>query len=149
MTGVRLIRVSTRRTGVRETVRVLVYDELAEMRAAAARFTGNDPGEWAGVMGVCQTYKVEGVVDGDWVTKRQPLIVRLWRGALGSRVVTHEMSHAATELYGRTVDPEAPVGEHLHNANEVLAHLHSDITYKLVDLLYAYGYYDREMVMSA
>jgi hypothetical protein len=137
-----LIRVSSRATGTREVVRVYIYDELEDLQLAAARFHGEtEAGQWGDTLGVCQTYTVQGMVDGEWVTKRQPIVVRLWRGRLDTRIVTHEMSHAACEVYGRTLDSEALASDHLDNANEPLAHLHSDLTAQLVDRLYALGYY--------
>lgn len=136
-----LIRVSTRRTGSRETVRVWVYDTLEELRAAAQRFAPDD--DFTDTLGVCQTYRTERLTDGEWHKVREPLIVRLWRERLGTRIVTHEMSHAACELYGRTLPDDALAAEHLDNANEILAHLHSDLTVALVDRLYALGFYDQ------
>lgn len=136
---VRLIRVSTRRTGERVVVRVYVYDDLDVMRDAATRFSAN--GEtFDGCMGVCQTFWLSD--DDGVVVFKSPIIVRLWRGALGTAVVTHELSHAACEVYARSIDLSSPAGEHLHNANEVLAHLHSDLNRSLIARLYALGYYD-------
>lgn len=134
-----LIRVSTRQTGTREIVRVWVYDTVEELREAAQRF--NPGADFTNTLGVCQTYRVERITDGEWHTVREPIIVRLWRERLGSSIVTHEMSHAACELYGRTLPEDALARDHLDNANEILAHLHSDLTYRLVDRLYALGYY--------
>lgn len=74
---------------------------------------------------------------------RGPIVVRLVRGHLGTRVVTHEMNHAAAEVYARSIDLTSPAGEHFHVANETLAHIASDLTGSLVDRLYALGYYDR------
>lgn len=137
--GVRLIRVSTRRTGERVTVRVYVYEQLEELRAAATRFSPAED-NFDDCMGVCQTATWSD--DAGVVVDRTAILVRLWRGALGTSIVTHEMSHAACEVYARSLpDLDAPVGEHLHNANEVLAHLHSDLNRALIARLYAYGYY--------
>lgn len=134
----RLIRVSTRRTGERVTVRVYVYDELAAMRDAAARYSAD--GElFDNCFGVCQTFCITN--DAEEVVYRSPIIVRLWRGSLGTTVVTHELSHAACEVYARSIDLNEPAGAHLHNANEVLDHLHSDLNRSLVARLYALGYY--------
>lgn len=122
-------------------MRVYVYDELQAMRDAAARYSAN--GEtFDGCMGVCQTFWVTD--DAGVVVYKSPIIVRLWRGELGTTVVTHELSHAACEVYARSIDLASPAGEHMHNANEVLAHLHSDLNASLIRRLYALGYYGTE-----
>jgi len=138
--GRRLIRLSTRATGERVWVRVWVYDDLAELRDDAARFSPRE--DFSDALGVCQTYFVMGE-DGPEHDPTAPLVIRLWRGALSTRVVAHEVSHAAAELYGRTLDRSTPAVGHLHAANETLAYLHGDLTSRLVDRLYALGYYDR------
>lgn len=139
-----LIRVSSRATGTRETVRVYVYDTLEEMRAAADRFDGGVAGEgfFDDALGVTQTYERQRLVDGVWSTVRHPLIVRLQRDRIGTTIVSHEMNHAAVELYGRTLAPDTLAVDVLHNANEELAHLQSDLTAGLVRRLYALGFYE-------
>ena len=122
------IVVSSRALGFRLKVPFYIYDDVEELRGAARRFSGGD--DLDGCIGVCQAYvNDEGVVG---------VLVRLWREQLGTRVVSHEVHHATTALYGsatRDVDPQ------LHHANEPFAHLFSDILGKLVDRLYALGYY--------
>lgn len=138
----RLIRVSTRRTGERRTVRVWIYDTLEELRDAAQRFNPNtEPGWFDDALGVCQTYDVadaEGVVRLD---PTAPMIVRLFRGELGVGVVSHELNHAATHIYGATLTPDVRAVDVLHNANETLAHLQSDLTRRLISRLWDLGYY--------
>ena len=122
------IVVSSRALGFRLKVPFYIYDDVEELRGAARRFSGGD--DLDDCIGVCQAYvNDEGVVG---------VLVRLWREQLGTRVVSHEVHHATTALYGsatRDVDPQ------LHHANEPFAHLFSDILGKLVDRLYALGYY--------
>lgn len=135
----RLIRVSTRATGKRETVRVWIYDTVEELRESGNRFSPDT--DFEDTVGLCQTYERIRLVDGEWETIRHPLVVRFIRDRLGSEITTHEMNHAAVELYGRTLPPDTLAAEVLHNANEVLAHLQSDLTARLVNRLYALGYY--------
>lgn len=136
--GVRLIRISTRRTGERVVVRVYVYDELQALRDAAARFTA-DGDTFAAALGICQMYSITDV-DSDEVVYESPVIVRLWRGALNAAIVTHELCHAACEIYGRSVaGPWESARSHMRISNEVLAHLHSDLNEALNRRLWALG----------
>lgn len=127
-----LIRLSSRALGRPARVRVYVYDRLDDMREAAERFNGNDNSD---ALGVTQAYYS---ADG---THCLP-IVRLARGHLGTQIVSHEMHHAATALYGVSVGEHARARTHLNHFNEPFAHLYSDLLRRLVDRLYALGYYD-------
>lgn len=139
--GARLIRVSTRRTGERKTVRVWIYDTVGELRAAANRFHPSPDG-FEDAEGVCQTYVTELINgSGQILDRHEPIIVRLHRDALGVGVVTHELNHAATHIYGSTLDPDTLAVDVLHVANETLAHLQSDLTRSLIRQLWAHGYY--------
>lgn len=128
----REIKVSSRALGPRLMVRVKVYDTLPEMWAATARYNGNDV---TGSAGVTQARV-------DDAGRVQGVIVRLARPRLGTRVVSHEMHHAATALYGSMVGARVSRDTHLNHFNEPFAYLYSDLTAALVDCLYAHGYYD-------
>lgn len=138
----RLIRISSRATGDRRFVRVYVYDTVEEMRAAAQRFSPNADG-FANAGGVTQSYQIHTInADGTSRLKQTLLIIRLVRDRLGTAPVCHEVNHAATAIYGSTLDPDVLAVDVLDNANETLAYLQSDLTRNLVDRLYALGYYD-------
>ncbi|MCI2958230.1 hypothetical protein MN032_11025 [Agromyces atrinae] len=130
--GVRLIRISSRATGERRTVRVYVYTDLAEMRAAASGFRGQDHSD---SLGVTHAY----VDDDGRVTVP---IIRLWVGALSAIIVSHEIAHAALAIFGSTLPKRIATAKHLHNANETHAHLHSDLESSLIRMLYAHGYFE-------
>lgn len=130
---VRTITVSSRALGPRLRVTVKVYDELADMQRAASQYNGSDQ---PGALGVTQaTTDREGRAHG--------IIVRMVRGHLGTQILTHEMHHAATALYGAAVAGRISSRAHLNHYNEPFAHLYSDLTGRLVDRLYALGYYDQ------
>lgn len=128
----RLITISSRALGERVHVSVYVYDTLAEMRRAGERYNGN---ELSDALAVTQARTDD---DG----RAGSVLVRLARGYLGTQVVVHEIHHAATALYGASVDDKIERGEHLNHYNEPFAHLQSDLTARLVDRLYQLGYYD-------
>jgi hypothetical protein len=130
--GSQLIRVSSRALGERVFVRVLVYDTLEEMRAAAWRYNGNDVSEAAAV--------TQALVDQDG--RAGMVTVRLARDRLGCTVVAHEMHHAATALYGAHVGDRVSRLAHLNHFNEPFAYLFSDLYGALVRRLYALGYYE-------
>lgn len=123
------IVISSRALGFRLKVPFYIYDDMEELLTAARRFSGGEIED--DCIGVCQAY----VDDDGYVVG---VLVRLWRKRLSTQVVSHEVHHATTALYGsatRDVDPQ------LHHTNEPFAHLFSDILGKLVDRLYALGYY--------
>lgn len=127
------IRISSRALGPRVHVRVYVYDDLDHLRRDMTAFSGNPEDDDSRTLGVTQA----------WLDSETGLVakvlVRLHRGHLGTRVVTHELHHASTALYGARVGDEDPQLDH---ANEPFAHLHSDLCHRLVDRLYALGYYE-------
>ena len=128
MSGTRLIRISSRALGEQARVRVLVYPTLEEMRAAGTRFSGND---FSDTTGMCQAY-----CDADQVITLP--VVRLAQGQLGVNIVSHEVHHAATALYGASLHRSGELAD-LSNANEPFAHLYSDLLTRLVDALYRHS----------
>lgn len=128
----RTITVSARIAGDREAVRVIVYDTRDEMIAAAQRYNGDtfEPD----IIGVTQARV-------DERRRTVGVIIRLWRERLGTRVVSHEMHHAVTALYGAHVPDRLSRRAHLNHYNEPFAYLYSDLLARLVDRLHALGYY--------
>ena len=114
-------------------VNVMVYPTREAMLAAARRYNGNEFEPDTG--GVTQQ-----TVDQDGRT--YTVLIRLHEGNLGTEVVSHEMHHAATALYGSTLDDDVPARHVLDHANEEFAYLYSDLLSRLVRRLYALGYYD-------
>lgn len=130
------IRVSSRALGPRLTVYVYVYETVNEMRRAATAYNGAPHTDSLGV-----TQVTTDSLGKD--ARVNSVTVRLARNHLGTRVVVHEMNHAAVAWYGSTVGARISSRAHLNQANEPLAHMASDLTGRLVDRLYALGYYDR------
>lgn len=129
--GHRVVRVSSRALGQRRWVRVVIYDTLAELQAAGQAYNGED---LSGAAGLTQSW-------GDAEGRSLGIIVRLARGRLGTQVVSHEIHHAATAIYGSTVGDRISRQAHLNHYNEPFAHLYSDLLSRLVDRLYELGYY--------
>lgn len=128
------IRVSSAALGERVSVTTYVYDTLTEMRAAASAYNGNDVAE---ALAVTQART-------DQHGRTGSVLIRLVRGHLGTQIVSHEMHHAATALYGSVVADRISRRAHLNHYNEPFAHLYSDLLARLVDRLYALGYYEAE-----
>lgn len=126
----RLIRISSRALGEPVHVRVYVYDHLDHLRRDAEAFSPNV--DMSNAAGCCQAW-----VDPDTGRPIKPL-VRLHCAHLGTEVITHEMHHATTALYGTHIGTEDPLLTHY---NEPFAYLHGEMCRKLVDRLYALGYY--------
>jgi len=130
----RRIRVQSSALGTPQTVTVWVYDTVEQMRAAGKRYNGNDNPDAYGLTQACYSG------ERDWVE----VIVRLARGHLGTEVISHEMHHAATAIYGTTVPKHISAWSHFTHHNEPYAHLYSQLLRRLVDRLYALGYYAQE-----
>jgi len=125
------IRVSSRALGPRLFVTVLVYEDVDSMRRAATAYNGADHHQTLGVTQVIS----------DRSGRARSVLIRLVRGHLGTQIVTHEMHHASTALYGAEVGDRISRATHLNHYNEPFAHLHSDLTHHLVDCLYRRGFY--------
>lgn len=128
----RLIRLSSRALDEPCRVRVYVYDDLDHMRRDAIAFNGDESNSDA--MAVTQSWT-------DEHGRTSLITMRLWRGCIGTEVVTHEMNHASTALYGATLPDKVDRVEVFNHYNEPFAFLHGELTRKLVDRLYVLGYY--------
>ncbi len=132
MTGtLKRITVSSRALGDQVKVTCYVYDTVDEMRRAATAYNGNDMDDALGV--------TQARTDQDGRTAG--ILIRLVRGHLSTQIVVHEMHHAATALYGASLPDSVKRLDHFTHCNEAFAHLQSDLTCRLVDRLYALGYY--------
>lgn len=125
------ITVESEALGVPRAALVTVYDTLRGLRCAATKF--NHAGDNSETMGVTQLWAYD-----DDPTNVVP-VIRLCRGHLGSRIVSHEVHHAATAIYGAFTQADDPGLTHY---NEPFAYLYSDLFAGLVDRLYEIGAYD-------
>jgi hypothetical protein len=132
----RRIRVTSSALGFPATVTVWVYPDLDALSRATSRFNGN---WYAGTDTRAVTQLLTWTRD-DGTVDPHP-IVRLIEGHLGTEVLVHEMHHATLAIYGATLKPNARAGAHLTHYNEPLAYLHGELVRRLVDRLYAHGYY--------
>ena len=119
--------------GDEAVVEVNVYRSRKAMQRAAKVFNGFKPDPDA--VGLCQSYDIDG--------NTYP-IVRLTHDHLGSSVVSHELHHASTAIYGAHVGKKVKAGKLLHHANEPFAYLYSDLFSMTVDLLHTHGYYQED-----
>ena len=132
--------------GEKSTVLVKVYPTLRGMRVASTKFhPDNKKGSSSGAVGVCQLINISNSFE-------VVPVIRLTRGYLGSSVVSHEVHHAATGIYGSWLnaqDPNIPlqVALFLTHYNEKFAYLYSDLFGALVSALYATGCYSTEKVL--
>lgn len=128
----RRIRVSSRALGEREYLKVWVYESLDDMRADAAAFNGNPHSQG---LGVTQCW-------ADQSGRATSVLIRLWRGALSAEILSHEVHHAATAIYGAHQADRISRVDHLNHFNEPFAYLFSDLLGRLHGRLDALGYYE-------
>ena len=132
MSKPRRIQVSSRALGYPAQVRVYVYDTLEQLRAASERFNGVEVPRAAGITQAYPDANSGAVI----------AIVRLARDWLGTTIVSHEIHHAATAIYGASLPDDTTAAEVLTHHNEPFAHLYSDLFGRLVKALYRHGYYE-------
>lgn len=145
-----VFRVSTRSSGRRRFVRVSVYDTVEELRAAAHRYTQSvgtyEEGEFSHAYGVTHSFSRFHVMPDGSIGWSGPSAshIRLWRGALGSSVVTHEAAHAAMGIYGQDcLEKDGPVHDSMDN-EEIFCYLLGDLSRAIVDRLYHYELYEND-----
>lgn len=116
-------------------VTVWIYPTREAMLTAAKRYNGSQlEGDTGGVTQATR-YNETG--------RLHSVLIRLHEGNLGTEVVCHEMHHAATAIYGSTVQGDRiSRASHLNHWNEPFAYLYSNLLSRLVRRLYALGYYD-------
>lgn len=137
------IRVQSSALGYPTTVNVVIYPTLEEMRAAAGRHSPTE--DFTRALGVTHCTTVTHLDDqGDTTRVQARPIVRLAKSHLGMEVLAHEMHHATTALYGAHLPPGTRVEAVLHGGNEPFAYLHGQLLRRLVDRLYALGFYTQE-----
>jgi hypothetical protein len=141
------ITVSTRVTGCKRTVRVLVYDSLDELRTDADRHRrtveGRDePGYFGEALAVAHSFETFRYADdGSEVRGTAAGMIRYWRGRLGTSVVVHEVVHIASGIYRQDWQPGYGAAHEDMENEEVLCHLVGDLTRRIVDRLHARGFY--------
>lgn len=138
---------STRQSGRRRFVCVTVYDEIEALRTAASRYskwTGvYREGEFDAAYGVTHSFRNVPDEEGRIKAHRRPTAahIRLCRGYLSAAIVTHEVCHAATAIYEQDcLDEQGSVHDSV-NAEETLCYLVGDLSARIVNRLYFYGYY--------
>lgn len=140
-------RVSTRHSGSRRFVRVSIYSNAGSMRAAALKHSQREGyirvDEYAAAHGITHTYDVRTIgVDGSEARSPTAAHIRMYDGALGTSVVTHEVVHAAVSIYNQDCLDDGPVHEGM-DREEILAYLVGDLAARIVNKIYEFGYYGK------
>lgn len=122
--------ITTELTGRVRKIDVMLYDTLGQMRAATHRWnkvTGED-GRMDHSLAVCQSFsRIRVYKNGSEKELPNVLIVRFVRGHLSPEIVAHEVTHAASHLYGIDYLPMLGVSEvakdHFQADNEDFAYI--------------------------
>lgn len=135
-------QISTRRTGKKRQINVIVYDDVKRMREHATLWTKRVQG------------KADDFSDCEGVTHREEWIdvktdesmpycgtIRLHKGRLGVGIVAHEVTHAALWIYELDIERNG-VNTVDIGKEEIFCYIVSDLNTKLVNKLYDYGFYD-------
>lgn len=138
---------STRHSGLRRIVRVTVYPDADSMRRAARRY--NEPWmdsapQFTKALGICHAVDIR-QIGADGSEKRSPVAahIRLCEQAIGTGVVTHEVTHAAMAIYNQDcLERDGTVHEDLPQ-EETLCYLVGDLTARIVNKMYEFGYYGK------
>lgn len=141
-------RVSTRHSGSRRFVRVFIYSDAGSMRAAALKHSQREgyihDDEYAAAHGVTHTIDVLHI-GADGSEKRSPTAahIRMYDGALGTGVVSHEVVHAAMSIYNQDCLKDGSAHEDM-SREEILAYLVGDLAARIVNKIYEFGYYGKD-----
>lgn len=131
-------------------MRVTVYDTVEELRRAADRYTRAvgtyTDGEFDRAYGVTHSF-LSIFYDADGELERlgpSAAHIRLFRGGLGTGVVTHEITHAALGIYRQDcLERRGSVHDDMEQ-EETVCYLVGDLAARIVNRLYAYGCYGEE-----
>lgn len=141
-------RVSTRHSGSRRYVRVSVYSDAPSMRLAALRHSKREgwirDDEYDRAHGVTHIHDVRFYGPRGEET-RSPLAahIRVYDGALGTGVVTHEIAHAAMAIFNQDCLEDGAVHEGMER-EEILCYLIGDLASRIVNKIYEFGFYGKE-----
>lgn len=143
----RSFRVSTRHSGTRRFVRVSLYSDVTSMRAAALRHSKREgwirEDEYGKAHAVTHTHDVRQIgTDGSETRSPTAAHIRMYDGALGTGVLTHEVTHAALSIYGQDCLEDGSVHEDM-SREEILCYLVGDLAARIVNKIYEFGYYGK------
>lgn len=139
---------STRHSGSRRFVRVSVYPDVGSMRAAALKHSQREgyirEDEYSGAHGVTHSIDVLHIgADGSQIRSPMAAHIRMYDGALGTGVLTHEVTHASLAIYNQDcLEEQGPVHDEMPQ-EEILCYLVGDLTARIVNKLYSFGYYGK------
>lgn len=139
-------QISTRWTGRKRTIQVYVHNTAIDLQKAGARYNKKIGalGSIGDAVGLCQSFRRETLVNGEWIQKPDAGIIRLTKNALTTGVISHEAAHMASNIYEHDwLESHGAPWEDIEN-EEILAYLVGDITSKIVRKLYRLGYYDKQ-----
>lgn len=140
----REFQISTKHTGPKRVIKVMVYESRARLQRAARKRDGfyRDVSErsWydktAALTNCLSLAEIK--PDGTVVAAKPYITIRLAQDALGERpteIIAHEATHAAVYLYQHDVQKTIPNLE----KEEILCYLVGDITRKVVNKLYEHS----------
>lgn len=140
-------RVSTRHSGSRRFVRVSLYSDAPSMRRAALLHSQREgclrDDEYARAHGVTHSVDVRYIgADGSETRNPTAAHIRMYDGALGTSVVTHEVAHAALTIYNQDCLDDGPVHEDM-SREEILCYLIGDLAARIVNKIHEFGYYGK------
>jgi hypothetical protein len=145
-------RVSTTRSGRRRDVQFVVYDDVADLQRAGARYRDDADG-FLGALGISQPRSHATVLnDGSLKLHRAAGVIRLWKGDMGAAVLAHECFHMALAIYREDftfpwnpladrIDDEAMRSLAVMDNEEVLCHIASDLVRAANRKLWKLGVY--------
>lgn len=131
-------------------MRVSVYPDVKRLREVARRYSetggyAEQHESFTKALGVTHSVDIRHIgADGSETKSPVAAHIRLWEGALGTGVITHEVTHAAMAVYNQDcLESQGPVHSDMPQ-EEILCYLVGDLTSRIVNKLYEFGYYGKE-----
>lgn len=128
-------QVSTRMSGQKRIVRVVVYDDIQELRRDGDKYNQNMNHEQSndGVLGLAHRYER---IDIESDTSHPEVgTIRLHKDFLRSGIICHEVAHIALWIY--ETDIKKPLTTEDNENEEKFCHILGELTAKIVNKLYA------------
>ena len=133
--------VTTHHTGKPREVDFHLYDKTSQLRAAASRHSNAiepNPTDHTHTAAVCHTFaRIHIAADGTETDDPKAAIIRFSREKLNAEVISHEVAHAASWLYGLDlIGPGDLAADHFTGNNEPFAYLAGDLFAAIWPMLY-------------
>jgi len=140
-------QVSTRWSGRKRTIQVVVHSTAKELREEGDKYNhsiGSKEEVGGEAVGLSQGSYKEKYVDGVWIKLPDAGVIRFVAGRTTTGIIAHESTHMACSIYDNDwFEEHGNPFDNMEN-QEILAYLVGDIASRIVSKLYEYNVIKQE-----